>query len=61
MRLGIAYSDGNSFTERDANGYTDGHTYTHAYTYDDCHSHRNAVSDANLRTGRTDNNTLRLE
>jgi len=44
-------------------GNADGDSNSYAYTdgYANGHSNRNAVSDANLRTGRTDNNTLCLE
>ena len=40
---------------------SDANSHSNSYAYTDSYAHRHALSDAYVRTGRTDNNTLRLE
>ena len=46
-------------TDCDAYSHSNSYAYTDSYAYG--HSDRHALSDAYVPTGRTDNNTLRLE
>jgi hypothetical protein len=54
--IGDAYADFNAYSDSYGYSNADGDTYT-----DGNADGGNADGDANLRTGRTDNNTLRLE
>jgi hypothetical protein len=56
-----SHPDANGIAERDSNSYSHTDTDTNSHAYTDSNAYGHALSDADVPTGRTDNNTLRLE